>query len=298
MKNKNLKLPLLILAIGLALAVVSCFLTGVVLKPTVTEQDFHFSVTYTLNGETKTIEGTYRCEYTGHGAGAAPLERFYNGVFVGKEAAAYPGFPIAQEDDLVLCIEVIFSDYNLMGDTVVDDWHEDPYLVIYDVEGYEYYEAEVEDVFDASIVDWEYPEPVENSFVFDGFSYLHVGSMFAMAFVGFLTMLACLIFVKRDPEVSYQLLDIVSIVFNFLVGLVAVPFILFLVWLMQITVSEESFMYQMYLCLPALTLFTIAASIALRRKGFSRIGFAVPFVGPGIFAVTLIVESMIYNLGF
>jgi hypothetical protein len=54
--------------------------------------------------------------------------------------------------------------------------------------------------------------------------------------------------------------------------------------------SGDELIYQIYLCIPALTAFTVAASIVLRRIGFTKAGFFVQLVGPILFALPLISE--------
>ena len=77
MPNKSLKTPAIILAVGLVLCVVACMLTGILKVPTITQQDFRYSATYQINGETKTLEGIYRCEFvsTGEGIDQAIIRR-------------------------------------------------------------------------------------------------------------------------------------------------------------------------------------------------------------------------------
>jgi ABC-type transport system involved in cytochrome c biogenesis permease component len=55
-------------------------------------------------------------------------------------------------------------------------------------------------------------------------------------------------------------------------------------------------MYRIYLCIPALTAFSIAVSIALRRKGFTVSGLLVQFAFPVLFFAEILVESIISNL--
>ena len=81
MMNKSLKFPVIILAIGLVLAVLACMLTGMVKEPVVTQQDFNYTVTYQLDGETKTLEGVYNVRFVSTGKGIAPLERYYEGTY-------------------------------------------------------------------------------------------------------------------------------------------------------------------------------------------------------------------------
>lgn len=297
MLNKRLKTPAIILAIGLVLCLVVYMITGILKAPAITQQDFNYSATYKLNGETKTLEGTYRCQFEGTGEGTEPLERYYSGIYLNNpEGSASAQHIIAQQDDLDLHIIFIFTPDFLMGDGDQVDAYEEsvnqPYLAVFDKEGYEYLDDEHLSKFDAELISWETPQPIENTFAFKGFSRLHDDSMVAMLVVGILVIIACMIAVKKDADVSYKLLDKISIVLNFLVTIMAIPFIALSAWLMQIYVSGDELVYQLFLCAPAIGAFTIAASIALRRKGFTKAGFFIQFVSPALFALLLVLESM------
>ena len=297
MKIKGLKIPAIIIVIGLVLSLVASLFTNIILTPTVTEHDFNYSVTYKLNGETKTFEGVYKCRFDGYSEGGNPRNRYYTGEYtVDGQTTPVHSYTIAQKDGAELYIVTLFNDCYLMGDTKDVDYRsflEEPYLEALDKEGYPYDEAEMPSEFTAEIISWEYPEPIENTFVFSGFSILHAGSMFAMLLVGLLVMIACIIFVKRDRTVPYKVLDKLSVVLNCVVCFAAIPFITFTTGLLQIIMSGDEIMYQMYLCIPALTAFTVAASIALRRNGFTKSGFFVQLVGPVLFCVPLFLESVI-----
>ena len=67
MKNKNLKLPIIIIAIGIIIAIAAGLLASIQKTPTITNQDFDFSITYKLDGETKTLNGVYSSHFTGFG---------------------------------------------------------------------------------------------------------------------------------------------------------------------------------------------------------------------------------------
>ena len=289
MKVKSLKVPAIIIAIGLVAAIVASLLTGMVKAPAVSEHDFPYSVTYTLNGETQTFEGVYRCRFLSTGDGTDPLERYYEGSYLNITSEYHPAaYTIAQEDDLELCIVTIFSNKYLMGDTKgvpEATFLYDPYLAVMDQDGMEYTEEEYLEKFDAELISWEQPQPVENTFRFVGFSCLHDNSMIAMLIVGILVILACMIFVKRNKSVPYKALDKISVILNFIMTLAVIPFATVTAWFMQIAVSSDAFGYQLFLCIPAATAFTVAASIALRRKGFTKAGFFVQFAGPALFAI-------------
>ena len=289
MKNKSLKTFSVILAAGFVMAILASLLTGIVRAPTITEQDFPFMVTYRLDGETKTLDGVYRCHFRSTGKGTDPLDRYYEGQYLQNPAEEHPAaYTIAQKDGLELCIVTIFSVRHFMGDGDSRTYHNDPYLAVIDRDGVEYDDEETLSLFDAEIIDWVYPPSVDNSFKFVGFSRLHDGSMLAMLAVGIATIVACMIFVKRDKTVPYKALDKLSIVMNFVICIVALPFMTFVTALMQITMSGDELLYQIALCIPALTAFTVAASVALRRIRFTKAGFFLQFVGPVLFMLPLI----------
>lgn len=298
--EKSLKLPAIILAIGLILALVACLLINIVMTPTITEQDFSYSVTYQLGGETKTLEGVYRCRFDGYSEGNSPRERYYSGEYIVDGQATSRTYTIAQKDDgSKLYIVITFNDWYLMGDTKDLSYNptpREPFLEALDHEGAEYDEAEMPSEFAAQIVSWEYPEPIENTFVFSGFSLLHTGSMLSTLAVGLLVIVACLVFVKKDKTAPAKSLDSASAVLNFVVVLLGIPFMTILASLFQLTLSGDNFLYQYFLCIPALTAFTVAASIALRRANFTNSGFWVQFAGPVLFFIPIVLEAVITNI--
>ena len=56
----------------------------------------------------------------------------------------------------------------------------------------------------------------------------------------------------------------------------------------QIFMGGEEVAYQMSMCVPALTAFTVAASVSLRRRGFTKSGFFLQFIGPVLFVLLFI----------
>ena len=297
MKNSCMKLPIIILVVGLILAIASCFFTGIIKEPTIKEHEFDYSVTYRIGSETNTYEGTFRCSFAGHDGHDDPTFRVYDGVHTkdGNELGDL-WLTVAQKEDVKLLMAVGLDATYLMGDSDKYEYaqgNDDPYFEAIDAEGYS---VDVSENFDAEIISWEYPEPIENSFRFSGFSRLYAISMLVMLVIAFLTVLACLIFVRKDPDVNYKALDIISIVANFLIAFMVIPFITIVMFFSPLVMDSESLMYQIYLCIPALTAFTIAASIALRRKGFTKSGFFVQFVCPVLFFATIFVESLIHSL--
>ena len=290
MKNNSLKIPAILMTVGLVLAILVSALTGMVKEPVITDQDFHYSVTYQLEGETKTFEGVYNCRFTSVGNGTNPLARYYEGTYLTVSSENHPAaYTIAEKDGLELCIVTIFSNAYLMGEPE-SGFPYDPYLAVMDPDGMEYTEEEYLSLFDAELISWQLPEPAENSFKFAGFSYLHEDSMIALLIVGVLILVASMICVKRDKSMPYKALDKVSILFNILIAVAFIPFVALTAWLSQIFMSGSEWTYQLELCIPAITAFSVAASLSLRRKGFGKPGFFIQFVGPVLFALLLILE--------
>ena len=297
MNSKKMKLPVIILVIGLILAVASCLFTGIMKEPTIKEHAFDYSVTYRVDGEVKTHKGSYQCSFIGHDGHDDPTLRLYDGVHkVDGNVSESSWFTVAQKDGAELSLIINLDADYLMGDPDKYEYvsgNEDPCLEATDAEGYP---VEASEVFGAEIISWEYPEPLENSFKLVGISRLHAISMVAMLAIAILTIIACIIFVRKAQDVHYNPLDLVSVVANFIIGFMAIPFITTVIFFLPIVMDADSLMYQIYLCIPALTAFTIAASVALRRKGFTMPGFFVQFVFPVLLFVEIVVESIIYNV--
>lgn len=296
MNNKTLKIPAIIIAIGLITAIVAYFLTSVQLKPTVTEQDFAYSVTYKIDGETKTFDGIYTCRFDGFGNdGVDPLFRYYTGEYtVDRVQLSSRCYTIDEKDGYELYIVTLLEDDQLMGDNQDPiGGLQDPCLEAKDADGNQYDQEALPSVFDAEIVSWKYPEPIENSFVFAGFSGLYVGNMSWMMLVGLLTLICCMIFVKKGEGVVYSTLDKIGIVLNFLIVFAALPISYLIAGLIQAYPTGPDWIYQGYLCIPPMISFTLAASVSLRRKGFRKCGFFVQFLGFGVSTILAIVEYLL-----
>lgn len=297
MNIKKMKLPVIIIAIGWILAVASCLLTSIIKEPIIKDHDFDYSVTYSVDGEVKTHKGSYQCSFIGHDEHDDPTLRLYDGVHkLDGNVSKSSWFTVAHKEGVELSLIINLDADYLMGDPDKYEYvpgNKAPYLEAIDAEGYS---VEISEVFDAEIISWEYPEPIENSFEFVGFSRLYAVSMLVMLLVAVLTIIACVIFVKKNADVSYNLLDKLSLIANCIIGIVVIPFITIVIFFLPLVMDSSSLMHQIYLCIPALSAFAIAASIALRRKGFTKSGFFVQFVFPVLFFAEILVESIIYNL--
>lgn len=295
MKNKTLTLPAIIIAIGLVVALVGYLLTSMQFKPAVTEQDFDYSVTYKIDGETKTFNGVYTCRFTGFGgAGVDPLYRYYDGAYtVDGESMESRSYAIAKKDGCVLEIITLFDDNYLMGDNQEEYDLVDPCLEATDAEGYQYGEEELPAEFDAEIISWEYPEPIENTFVFAGFSGLYVTNTGVMILIGILTLILCMIFVRKGDGVEYRALDKIGIALNFVTMLFVLPIIYIASVFVQAYPTGPDWLYQAYLCIPQIIPFSIAASLSLRRNGFRKIGFFIQFLAPALEVIITVLEYVL-----
>ena len=298
MKSKELKIPAIIIAIGIIVAIAANILVSVQKAPTITEQDFEFSITYKLDGEIKTLSGVYNSRFTGFGEnGVDPLCRYYEGTYnVEGEADGDRCFTIAEKDGYELYIVSLLNDAYLMGDVENDaynSYNEGPTLEAEDKDGYQYDETELPDVFDAEIVNFAYPEPIENTFQFTGFSGLHATNTGLMTLVGILALILCMIFVRKGDGVEYGVLDKIGIALNFAVMLFALPIIYIGAIFIQAFPTGPDWIYQAYLCVPPIAPFSIAASMALRRKGFRKIGFCIQFLAPVAEVILMVLEYIL-----
>lgn len=297
MNIKQMKLPIIILTVGILLAVLAALFTCMLKEPTVKEQDFAYAVTYRLDGTEHTLSGVFKCRFDGYDIYDDATLRNYVGEYTQSENSENSEtILVAQKGDNELYLVTRLDAAYLMGDPDMYEYesgNEDPYLVAYDAEGIE---IDAFEMFHAEIISWTYPEPIENTLSFVGFSTMHALSMLAMLLVGALVVVACILLVKKEDSVTYKSLDGISVVCNLVIGFGAIPVLTIMIWLVALVMNTSSVLYQMYLCVPTLTAFTIAASIVLRRKGFTRSGLIVQFVFPVLFVGQLFLEALITNV--
>ena len=112
MYGKKTKLPLIIIAIGLLVAAAAHLLTSAYMRPTVTEHDFEYSVTYKIDGETKTLNGVHTSRFRGFSyGGIEPTTRYYEGEYADYGLAEHTyAYTLAQKDGYDICIVTYFND--------------------------------------------------------------------------------------------------------------------------------------------------------------------------------------------
>lgn len=291
MKNKKLFIPTIILIAAILASATYMVISSIAKKPTTTEGEFLFSITYELDGETVTINDVYRARFVKNDGFANTKSRMYVGEIGnrGENNTIY----ILKEDENT-CVELrtnFYPDY-LMGDPEYDYFDEEafePQIYYYDAEEQEYSDEETLLAQGIKLIGFEYPTPIENSLVFSHISYLSSAVVLPTLIIALLALVAIIIFVKKDKELKYKAIDIVSLVLNFVIGFALIPYISIAAMLIDINGGGPDFHYQVFYFFPLIFVLCIAASIALRRKGYGVKALVTELVGPVVFALFLVV---------
>ena len=291
MRSKRLFLPTIILIAALVMTMVSVLIAGIALKPEITESEFPFSITYEFDGETITINDVYKVRYE---EDKTYKHRMYVGEICDKEEDNTYYTLKKEETGRIELWTHFYADY-LMGDPEYDYFDDEafePRIYYYDVNETEFHDEETLLKHGVKLVSFEYPEPIENSLSFSHFVFPESEVIFPSIIIAFLAWLAILIFVKKDSEyVRRKPINIVTIVFNFIVGLVVLPFFTIIAGLLSALGDIGNIMNLLQYLLPALTLLGITTSIGLRRKLYCKSALIVQFISPAIFAVIMIISS-------
>ena len=291
MKSKKLFLPTIILIVAVLAMAVCSVVMSIAKKPTVTEGEFPFTITYELDGETVTIDDVYRTRYVRNDGYADTKGRVYVGEIgdLGEENTMY-----TLKKDASGRIELwthFYADY-MMGDPEYDYFDDEafePRIYYYDSEETEYHDEETLSEQGVKLISFKYPTPIENSFVFSHISYFSGAVVLPTLLIAMLAFVATIIFVRKEKELKYKAIDIVSIIFNFIIGFTLIPFVTIAALFIDIEGGGPEFYYQVLYFIPSFSLLCIAASIALRRKGYGVKSLIAGFIGPAAFTVYLIV---------
>ena len=291
MKNKKLLLPAIILAVAVFAIAVCSVLSSIAKKPAVTEGEFPFSITYELDGETVTIRDVYKVHYAGNGGYADTKHRTYVGEVesLGKNQTVYM---LKEDGQTRIELWTHFYPDHMMGDPDGDHFEEEafePKIYYYDAQENEFHDEETLAAQGVKLIGYEYPTPIENSLVFSHFSYLSASVVPLLLLVAAAALVAILIFVKKEKDLQYKPIDVVSIVLNWLVGTLYLAFVSILSMLIDVDGGNPDFYYQMLYFIPSFSLLCVAASIALRRKGYGVVSLITGLIGPAVFGVYLTV---------
>ena len=114
-----------------------------------------------------------------------------------------------------------------------------------------------------------------------------------MTLIGILTLILCMIFVRKGDGVEYRALDKIGIALNFAAVLFVLPIIYIASIFVQAYKMGPDWLYQAYLCIPQIIPFSIAASLSLRRKGFRKSGFFIQFLAPAVEVILTVLEYIL-----
>ena len=289
MKKGKLFLPTIILASAIVITLICVIIAGISLKPAVTEGEFPFSITYELDGETVTINDVYKVHYDDD-------EAYKYRVYVGKiqdkeEDNSYYTLKNEENGRIELWTH-FYADY-LMGDPEYDYFDEQPFeprIYYYDDQEIEYHDEQTLADHGVKLISFEYPEPIKNSLRFSKIVIPESEVVLPSIIIAFLAMIATLIFVKKDSDYVRKLINIITIVFNFIIGFVVFPFFTILAGLLNALGDIGNVMNLTTYLLPALTILCITASIGLRRKLYGKSALVVQFISPAVFVIIIIVS--------
>ena len=285
--------------IGASLAF--CYTT----KPKVSEYEFPFSVTYECKGEVRTLAGVVECEYSGSKTIQGEHYRYWDIETTYDNPYNVENPCIVEQNDEMQTVLAIYENMDagyFMGDPLYKDYYMEngydgvePYIEYYDYKNDIYLDEENRDEIlssiDFKIVDCTYPEPIDNSFSLSGIKY-GADNVIVFTAILFVFFLLCLLFVRKDKKITYSKLDKLGIVLNFVVGIVAVPFISVACMLFGLVESSVELINQITYNIPPMTLLCLALSIVFRRKGYSKTGFFIQFVGILMFVLIFLLESL------
>lgn len=291
MKNKKLFLPAIILFVAILAIVVYSVVSSLAFKPTVTEGEFPFSITYELDGETVTIDEVYKARYVRNDGYADTKSRVYVGE-IGNLGEGNTVYTLKKDENTrVELWTKLYPDY-LMGDTKYDYFDDEafePQIYYYDAQEQEYSDEETLSAQGVKLVSFDYPTPIENSFVFSHISYFSGSVVLPTLLIALLALIAAIIFVRKEKELKYKAIDIVSIVLNFIISFTLIPFVSILALFIDIEGGGPELYFQVLYFIPALSVLCVATSVALRRKGYGVKSLIAELIGPAVFAVYLIV---------
>ena len=227
MKNRKLLLPAIILGVAILAIIISSVLSCIALKPVVAEEEFPYSITYELDGERVTINDVYKVSYVANDKDDNHKGRIYVGkrVSSGDEDTNYI---LKKEGNTRIELSTHFYPDYLMGDTEYDYFDFEPFeprIYYYDAEEQEYSDEETLAEHGVKLISFEYPTPIKNSFVFSHISYFNGTVVLVTLLIAILALIVTIIFVRKEKELKYKAIDIISIILNILIGITVIPFV-------------------------------------------------------------------------
>ena len=286
MKRQIPRAAWIILALHLsATALLLCFGYGIQ-KPAVQKQEFPFTITYTYRGQQQTISEVYVAEYSPFAKylGDRPLAWF--GYRLDQDRLESDFIRIAQNDTHAFSIDLNLEPGWLMGDLADADCAPSG-LAIRLEDGTRITDPDALEQLGFRLEGWTYPQPIENRFSFGGFSLSSEAVLYTSA-IAIVSLVLCLIFVKKDRQQMGGALNKLGIALELLVIAVAFPFMLILSTLSEI-LGDTSALQQLLYLTPAMTVTGVGASVVLRCRGYALPGLLMLLIGPVLFALAVLI---------
>jgi hypothetical protein len=286
MKRQIPRAAWIILALHLsATALLLCFGYGIQ-KPAVQKQEFPFTITYTYQGQQTTISEVYVAQYSPFAKylGDRPLAWF--GYRLDQDRLESDFIRIAQNDTHAFSIDLNLEPGWLMGDLADADCAPSG-LAIRLEDGTRITDPEALEQLGFRLEGWTYPQPIENRFSFGGFSLSSEAVLYTSA-IAIVSLVLCLIFVKKDRAQMGGALNKIGIALELLVIAVAFPFMLILSTLSEI-LGDTSALQQLLYLTPAMTVTGVGASLVLRRRGYALPGLLMLLIGPILFTLAVLI---------
>lgn len=286
MKKKNRLKAWLIFGIYFAATcalILGCYS---VQKPAVRQQEFPFTITYSYQGKTETISDVYVAEYSRVAKYIGDEPTAWYGYVKDKDRLAADFYRIAENDGEAFSINLNIEPGYVMGDPRYAGMVCQPSGVYHSIDETRVTDAAQLERMGFTILGWEYPYPIDNAFSFGGISLSSEATMLTSA-LAVVTLLACVVFVKKERRSAYGGINKVSIALNYLVIIFAFPFIFITSALSEILADASALQQVLYLA-PALTALGVAASVTLRRMEHKKLSFWIQFAGPAVFVAVLL----------
>ena len=293
MEKKNGQTVKIIFSVYLAVTLVLlCFGYGVE-KPAVRSSEFPFTVTYLYQGKTETITDVFVAEYSPRAQYLGDHSVSWYGYVKDRDRLEYNFYRIGEDNGYAFSINLNLEPGFLMGDPAYAGTQCIPTGAIHTQDGENdivITDPEEMEKLGFSVISWEYPQPIENTFSFGGFSLSSEATIYTTV-IALVSLLMCMILVRKEPDLMYSLTDKFSAVLNFLMAIVVFPFVFMLSVLSEI-VADVTVAQQFLYLAPAITVMGIAASVVLRRSGKGKFSLPVQFLGPAVVALVLLAESI------
>ena len=136
--------------------------------PVIKEGEFDFVLTYEIDGEIETIEGTYVCKFEKIEYFLDGINRKWTGYIKGHENSDMYALKTTDEGiikvNLDISPEFFMSDPHYKANENTDHPKPEPYLYIVAEESENEYLGNLYEGDDVKIISFEYDEPVENKF--------------------------------------------------------------------------------------------------------------------------------------